>query len=127
MVIHHRDKQRKANPEKPFEKPFRLLGVNEEGKPYFYWSETPAQFAACFGKNKRDWVWGEVKLPRKNGKGFHGDNINGENRIFIADYETALKLEKAGVTRPCQTCNKDEWNRYEKDDSLQINSKVEII
>ena len=126
MTIHHKDKERQANPAKPTENSKRLLGVNDEGKPYFYWSEKTADYAACFGKNKRDWVWGTVKEPRKNGKGFHGDNINDENRIFIEDYEAALKLEKAGVTRPCQTCNKDEWNRYEKDDSLELNSKVKI-
>ncbi|MBS1794110.1 MAG: hypothetical protein JSS81_09665 [Acidobacteria bacterium] len=126
MAIHHKDKKRAANPVKPNGKPYRLIGVNEDGKPYFYWSDQPALFAACFSKNKRDWVWGWVKEPRKNGNGFHGDNIKPENRIFIADKETARKLEKAGITRPCQTCNDDEWNRYDADDSLQLKSGVEI-
>ncbi len=97
-----------------------MLGVNDEGKPYFYWSETPAEFAAYFGKNKTYWVWGQLEY------GKHGKTMTPDSRVFIADRETALKLEKLGVVRPCKICDKSELARYEADQSLQLNPQIEI-
>jgi hypothetical protein len=36
---------RAAEPAEPFDKAFRLLGVSDAEKPYFYWGKTPAQNA----------------------------------------------------------------------------------
>lgn len=120
MAIHYKDKKRAENPAKPFEKAFRLLGVNNAGKPYFYWSEAPAQYAAYLGPNDPFGVWGSISRDEcKN-------NMKEHHKAFIADYETALELEKLGVVKPCGKCNRQEKKRYDANPDLQVNRKVEI-
>lgn len=109
MAIHFKDTERNANPQKPEDKKFRLFGINAEGKPYFYWNAAPGKYGACYGKNKKWWVWGTLTCG--SGKA----NIKPENRVFIADHETALKLESALGFRPCKNCDKtgehERWSR----------------
>lgn len=120
MAIHYKDKQRTAVTVKPFENAYRLLGVNSEGKPYFYWSQKPAQYAAYLGPNEPYGVWGSIRQEVcKN-------NMKTHHKAFIADYETALELEKLGVVKPCGKCNRLERKRYDAKTGLRVNRKVEI-
>ena len=120
MAIHYKDKKRADDPAKPFENAYRLLGVNEEGRPYFYWSEIPAQYAAYLGPNHPFGSWG--KLSKDDCK----NNMKDHHKAFIADYETALKLEKLGVVKPCGKCNKQERKRYDNSLNFEVNRKVVI-
>lgn len=112
MAIHFKDTERIANPNKPADKKFRLFGINTEDKPYFYWSFTPRKYGACYGKTKQWRVWGTLTCG--SGKA----NIKLENRVFIADHETALKLESALAFRPCKNCDKtgeyERWAQIDK-------------
>jgi hypothetical protein len=117
MAIHYKDKKRAADPAKPYENAFRLLGVNEAGKPYFFWSETPGDFAAYLGPSDPFGVWGTLNCK---------NNMKDHHKAFIADRETAHKLETLGVVKPCGNCNRDERKRYDADKNLQVDRKVEI-
>lgn len=120
MAIHYKEKKRASNSAKPFENAYRLLGVNDQGKPYFYWSETPALHAAYLGPSDPFGVWGAISKEKcKN-------NMKDHHMAFIADRETALKLERLGVVKPCGKCNRDERKRYDADNNLQVDRKVEI-
>ena len=106
MAIHFRDKERLANPERPQNTPFRLFGFDDDDKPYFYWSDVPAKYGACYGKNKKWFVWGTLEC--RSGIA----NIKDENRIFVAEYETLLLLEANLGFRPCRRCNEN--NEYQR-------------
>jgi hypothetical protein len=110
MTPHIRDKELlNAQTTQPTDKKYRLFGIDGEGKPYFYWSATPGKYAACYGRDKKWWVWGTLTCG--SGKA----NIKAENRIFISDYEMALALESALGFRPCKNCDKtgefERWTR----------------
>lgn len=113
MAIHHKDKKRQTN------KPYRLLGVNLEGRPYFYWSDEPAKFAAYVGPSSPYGVWGTLTCGS-------GKRMKPENRVFISDYETARKLEVLGVVGPCGHCNKAEYARYKADGNLTVDRNIVI-
>jgi hypothetical protein len=117
MAIHAKDKSRLANPTKPNGKSYRLLGLNESGNPYFYWSETPGEYAGYLGPRDPFGLWGFLT---------HKNTMLDKHKIFIADYETALKLEKLGVVRPCGNCNRDERKRYDADGTMQVNPSAKI-
>lgn len=120
MAIHYKDRKRAADPNKPFAGAYRLLGVNEANQPYFFWSETPAEYAAYLGPSAPFGVWGAInKDDCKN-------NMQNHHKAFIADYETALKLEALGVVRPCGKCNRLEKKRYDLAGNLRVNPKIEI-
>lgn len=111
LTPHIRDKELlNGNTVQPDDKKHRLFSVNEEGSPYFYWSEMPGKYAACYGKDKKWWVWG--KLTCGTGK----TNILPKNRVFIADRETALKIESTLGFRPCKNCNEtEEFDRWSQE------------
>ena len=102
MAIHDKDTTRNTTDTEPTEDYFRLFGVNDEGKTYFYWSETPAGYAGYYGPNY-DAVWGT--LTCKN-------NMLPTNRVFIADIEMVRKLESVGLFHPCYKCVNKEWKRW---------------
>lgn len=109
MAVNSKDTERQTNPARPAGKPFRLLGIDGEGKPYFYWSATPGEYAAYYGGKKPDkWVWGTLSCGS-------GKRMKPENRVFIADLPMVRALEQAGVFRPCYTCNKQEYQRWTKE------------
>src|SRR5690349_4739025 len=106
-AIHWKDAEGKKNPTPPEGKPFRLFGVNLEGKYYFYWSEKKGLFAGYAGRGK-PWKWGT--LTCEDGKG-----MNDDHRVFIADRDMVNRLERAGILRPCRgrKCNdKAEYQRW---------------
>jgi hypothetical protein len=113
MAIHHKDKKRKSN------KPYRLLGVNLLGRPYFFWSDEPGQFAAYIGKSSPYGVWGTLDCTS-------GKRMHPENRVFIANHETARQLEEIGVVQPCGRCNRVEYKRYKSEGRLSVNRHIEI-
>ena len=117
MAIHYKDRQRAMNPAKPHQNSYRLLGVNGDGKPYFYWSDTPAQYSAYLGPSDPFGVWGTLTCKNQMKEYY---------KVFIHDDETALKLETLGVVKPCGKCNRQERKRYDSDASLQVNRKIEI-
>lgn len=120
MAIHYKDQKRADAPAKPFANAYRLLGVNKANQPYFFWSEAPAEYAAYLGPGAPFGVWGALSKDEcKN-------NMKDHHKTFIADYETALKLEALGVVRPCGKCNRFEKNRYDSNNGLQVNPKIEI-
>ncbi|MGI8495106.1 MAG: hypothetical protein ACR2L1_07315 [Pyrinomonadaceae bacterium] len=120
MTTHYKDKKRQSDPAKPLKNSYRLLGINNAGKPYFFWSEKPAQYAAYLGPSEPFGVWGSIskEICKNNMKDYHN--------TFIADYETALELEKLGAVKPCGKCNRQEKNRCDANLNLQVNRKVEI-
>jgi hypothetical protein len=120
MAIHYKDKKRATNPVKPFENAYRVLGINQQGKPCFFWSEKPAKYAAYLGPSDPYGVWGTISPDECR------NNMKEHHKAFIADYETALKLEKLGVVKPCGKCNRQEKKRYDADPDLQVDRKVEI-
>ena len=116
MAVHHKDKKRVTG-----NKAYRLLGVNAEGKPYFYWSDTKGEYAAYLGPHPPYGTWGslECKSGEKNIK-------YPERRTFIADYETARRLEELNVVAPCGNCNKTEYERYQAEGRYSVNPDIEI-
>ena len=113
MATHHKDKNHKRD------KPYRLLGVNSEGRPYFYSSDEPGLFAAYIGPSSPYGVWGTLSCG-------NGKRMRPENRVFIADYETARKLEVIGLVGPCGQCNRAKYAWYKADGSLAVDRHILI-
>jgi hypothetical protein len=114
MAVHWKDAERQKNPTRPEGKPYRLFGLGNDGKPYFYWSQTKGQYAAYYGRNKPDrWVWGTLSCGS-------GKSMKPENRVFIADLAMAKALEKAGIFRPCGNCNKVEYRRWQQEEQSNV-------
>lgn len=113
MAVHHKDKSRSGSGR------YRLLGVNHENRPYFFWSDEPAKYAAYIGPSAPFGVWGTLNCG-------NGKRMKPENRVFIADYETARRLEILGVVGPCGQCNREEYARYKADGTLTVDRHVAI-
>jgi hypothetical protein len=107
MAVHWKDTERQRDSHPPAEKPYRLLGISTDGKLCFYWSNKRGEYAAYYGRNKKDWKWGTLSCGP-------GKKMSPENRAFIADLATAKALEGAGF-RPCQSCNKAEYQRWQQE------------
>lgn len=108
MAVHWNDTERQKNPTRPAGH-VRLFGINSEGKPCFYWSEKKGEYAAYYGGNDpRKWVWGTLGCGS-------GKKMKSENRVFIADLKMVNALEQAGIFRPCGNCNKQEYQRWQKE------------
>ncbi len=109
MAVHSRDTERQINPTPPAGKPFRLFGISDGGKPSFYWSEKPGEYAAYYGgSDSSKWVWGTLGCGS-------GKRMKPENRVFIADLAMVKALEQARIFRPCGNCNKKEYQRWQKE------------
>lgn len=114
MAVHWSDHDRQQNPQPPEGKPYRLYGINAEGKPEFYWSETKGEYAAYIGHERKRRIWGELDCA--SGKAL----IKPENRVFISDKDMAMRLQEAGFFRPCGHCNKAEFMRWKEEQGPNV-------
>jgi hypothetical protein len=102
MATHYLDLTRFTTDPRPGEEYYRLLGVDDGGNPYFYWTQTPGEFGSYWGPNY-DHVWGNLT---------HITNMTPETRVFIADLEMVRKFERFGLLRPCGGCRRAEYREW---------------